>query len=94
MPDFPAITHVALTVTSLERSVPWYEDLFGAEPLIHEDTGPFHHVVWLLGGDAGRSSPIPGLEERRAVRRTAPGSRPSRFRVLPTVPSWSLGKHV
>ena len=27
MPEFPAITHVALTVTSLERSVPWYKDL-------------------------------------------------------------------
>ena len=25
MPEFPAITHVALTVTSLERSVPWYK---------------------------------------------------------------------
>ena len=27
MPEFPAITHVALTVTSLERSVPWYKGL-------------------------------------------------------------------
>ena len=32
MPEFPAITHVALTVTSLERSVPWYKDLLGSGP--------------------------------------------------------------
>jgi len=26
-----------------------YEKLFGTKPVIDEDTGPFHHVVWLLG---------------------------------------------
>jgi glyoxylase I family protein len=50
MTDFPTITHVALTVSDLKRSVPWYQALFGVEPVIDEDTGPFHHVVWLLGG--------------------------------------------
>jgi glyoxylase I family protein len=50
MPEFPAITHVALTVSDLERSVPWYQALFGSEPVIDEDTGPFRHVVWMLGG--------------------------------------------
>jgi glyoxylase I family protein len=50
MPEFPTITHVALTVTSLDRSVPWYERLFGSKPVLDEDTGPFRHVVWLLGG--------------------------------------------
>lgn len=49
MPRFPAITHVALTVTDLERSVPWYQQLFDAEPVLDEDTGPFRHVVWSLG---------------------------------------------
>ena len=49
MPEFPTITHVALTVTDLERSVPWYERLFGTKPVLDEDTGPFRHVVWLLG---------------------------------------------
>lgn len=49
MPQFPAITHVALTVTDLERSVPWYQRLFDAEPVLDEDTGPFRHVVWALG---------------------------------------------
>ena len=50
MPDFPAVTHVALTVSSIERSGPWYEALFSSPPVIDEDTGPFRHVVWLLGG--------------------------------------------
>ena len=50
MPDFPTITHVALTVSSLDRSVPWYQELFGSKPVLDEDTGPFRHVVWLVGG--------------------------------------------
>ena len=36
MPEFPTITHVALTVSDLERSVPWYEELFGAKPVLDE----------------------------------------------------------
>ena len=49
MPGFPTITHVALTVSDLATSRPWYEKLFGDKPVLDEDTGPFHHVVWLLG---------------------------------------------
>jgi catechol-2,3-dioxygenase len=48
--EFPSITHVALTVSNLDRSVPWYERLFGSKPVLDEDTGPFRHVVWLVGG--------------------------------------------
>ncbi len=50
MSEFPALAHVAVTVTDLGRSRPWYSSLFGAAPVLDEDTGPFHHVVWLLGG--------------------------------------------
>jgi len=50
MPEFPTITHVALTVSDLSTSVPWYQRLFEAEPVLDEDTGPFRHVVWLLDG--------------------------------------------
>ena len=50
MVEFPTISHVALTVTDLSVSVPWYQQLFGSNPILDEDTGPFHHVVWLLGG--------------------------------------------
>jgi catechol-2,3-dioxygenase len=49
MPEFPSITHVALTVRDLDTSVPWYERLFGAAPVLNEETGTFHHVVWLVG---------------------------------------------
>jgi catechol-2,3-dioxygenase len=50
MPEFPTIAHVALTVNDLDNSVPWYERLFDSKPVLDEDTGPFRHVVWLLGG--------------------------------------------
>ncbi len=49
MTEFPTINHVALTVSDLERSVPWYQQLFGADPVLDEDTGPFRHVVWSVG---------------------------------------------
>ena len=52
MPAFPAIAHVAVTVTDLERSTRWYGTLFGAEPVLDEDetVGGFHHTVFVLGG--------------------------------------------
>jgi glyoxylase I family protein len=50
MPAFPAITHVAVTVSDLDRSRVWYQRLFDADPVLDEDTGPFHHVVWMIGG--------------------------------------------
>jgi glyoxylase I family protein len=50
MPDFPPIGHVALTVRDLSVSVPWYEALLDARPVLDEDTDPdFHHTVYLLG---------------------------------------------
>ena len=49
MQNFPRITHVALTVTDLSRSVPWYQRLIGADPVLDEDTGPFRHVVFVVG---------------------------------------------
>ncbi len=47
MADIP-LAHVAVTVTDLGRSRPWYNQLFDREPVLDEDTGSFHHVVWLL----------------------------------------------
>jgi catechol 2,3-dioxygenase-like lactoylglutathione lyase family enzyme len=52
MPEFPSITHVAVTVTDLDRSTRWYTALFGGDPVLDEDVtaGDFHHTVYLLGG--------------------------------------------
>lgn len=47
---FPAIGHVAVTVTDLEASARWYGALFGVEAALDEDTGPYHHIVFPLGG--------------------------------------------
>jgi glyoxylase I family protein len=48
--SFPPITHVAITVRDLSVSVPWYEALLEAKPVLDEDTDPdFHHTVYLLG---------------------------------------------
>jgi glyoxylase I family protein len=48
-PTIATIGHVALTVRDLAVSVPWYQALIGAEPVLDEDTGPFRHVVFVLG---------------------------------------------
>ena len=48
--EFPSLSHVAVTVRDLSVSVPWYEALFDAKPVLDEDTDPdFHHTVYLLG---------------------------------------------
>ncbi len=51
MPEFPALAHVAVTVTDLERSTRWYAQLFGTDPVLDEDesSGTFHHTVFALG---------------------------------------------
>ena len=74
MADFPPITHVALTVRDLSVSVPWYEALFDAEPVLDEDTDPdFHHTVYLLGNNT-----LFGLHQHAGP---APDERFSEFRV-------------
>ena len=52
MNTFPPLTHVALTVRDLAVSVPWYEALLDASPVIDEDTDPdMQHTVYLLGNN-------------------------------------------
>jgi len=46
---FPAITHVAVTVSDLAVSEPWYTKVLGVKPVLDEDTGPFRHVVYAVG---------------------------------------------
>ena len=52
MPEFPAISHAALTVSDLTRSTEWYTALIGSEPVLDEDEakGKYHHTVWALPG--------------------------------------------
>jgi glyoxylase I family protein len=52
MPDFPALSHAAVTVSDLARSTEWYTALFGSDPVLDEDEakGAYHHTVWVLGG--------------------------------------------
>ncbi len=50
MTDFPAITHVAVTVRDLDVSTAWYERLFDTTPALDEDAGGFYHRVYALGG--------------------------------------------
>ena len=74
MTTFPPLTHVALTVRDLEVSVPWYGALFGAEPVVDEDTDPdMHHTVYLLGNGT-----LIGLHQHQTP---APEGRFSEFNV-------------
>jgi glyoxylase I family protein len=49
-PVLGPITHVALTVSDIEVSIPWYTALIGSPPVLDEDTGPFRHAVFAVGG--------------------------------------------
>jgi catechol-2,3-dioxygenase len=72
--SFPPLTHVALTVRDLSVSVPWYEALLDAQPVIDEDTTPnLHHTVYLLG-----EGTLLGLHQHQQA---APSERFSEFRV-------------
>ena len=74
MATFPPITHVALTVRDLAVSIPWYEALLGAEPVLDEDTDPdFHHTVYLIGNGT-----LLGLHQHK---KSAADERFSEFRV-------------
>ena len=69
---FPAIAHVALTVRDLEASERWYTNVLGVTPVLDEDTGPFRHIVYALGGTLLGLHGFPDLasqdsfDERRA----------------------------
>jgi glyoxylase I family protein len=74
MTEFPPLTHVALTVRDLAVSVPWYEALLDARPVIDEDTDPnMHHTVYVLG-----SGTLLGLHRHH---HPAPAGRFSEFQV-------------
>jgi glyoxylase I family protein len=73
MTDFPAVTHVAVTVSDLDRSIAWYRQLFGADPVLDEDTGPFRHVVWALGDTLLGLHAFPDLASTDRFHERRPG---------------------
>jgi catechol 2,3-dioxygenase-like lactoylglutathione lyase family enzyme len=92
-PEFPPIGHVVLTVRDLSVSVPWYEALLEAKPVLDEDTDPdLHHTVYLLGG-----STLLGLHQHYGPRRPRATSASSGSASTtspsgsPTGPSWRSG---
>ena len=88
------ISHVALTVRDLAVSVPWYQQVIGSEPVLDEDTGPFRHVVFAVGGTLLGLHEFPG--EARSARSTragrgsttSPSSRPTGQRSPPGASGW------
>ena len=74
MPDFPGLTHVALTVKDVEVSGPWYRRLLGTDPVLDEHTNAgFRHLVWVLDGGT-----LLGIHQHE---RGAPDERFTEFRV-------------
>ena len=50
MPTIAGIDHVALTVTDLAVSVPFYTALWGSPPVASMNDGPFRRQVFALPG--------------------------------------------
>lgn len=53
MPRFSGLAHVALTVTDLAVSVPFYAKVLGAAPATTMTDGPFTRQVFALPGGQG-----------------------------------------
>ncbi len=49
MASFPPYAHIAVTVTDLDRSRTWYQELFGVEPMLDEDADGYYHVAFPIG---------------------------------------------
>ena len=69
----PALTHVAVTVTDLEVSQAWYSMVFGVEPVLDEDTGPFRHIVFPMGSTLLGLHGFPDLVSKDDFEERRPG---------------------
>lgn len=69
----PAISHVAVTVTDLAVSEAWYTRVLGVEPVLDEDTGPFRHIVYLVGNTMLGLHGFPDLASREPFNERRPG---------------------
>jgi catechol 2,3-dioxygenase-like lactoylglutathione lyase family enzyme len=84
----PAVTmgdlaHVALTVTDLSVSVPWYKRVFNRAPVLDEDTGPFRHVAFALGSTLFALHAFPVTVDDNAPVRPPPAGPGPRLVRLP-----------
>lgn len=69
----PAITHVAVTVTDLAASEAWYTTVLGVEPVLDENTGPFRHIVYQVGGTLLGLHGFPQLADQAPFEERRPG---------------------
>ena len=69
----PAITHVAVTVSDIEVSQAWYTKVLGVNPVIDEDTGPFRHIVYPVGGTLLGLHSFPDLNSKDPFDERRPG---------------------
>jgi catechol-2,3-dioxygenase len=69
----PAIGHVAVTVTDLAVSEAWYTKVFGVSPVLDEDTGPFRHIVYSIGGTLFGLHGFPHLSSTARFDERRPG---------------------
>jgi catechol 2,3-dioxygenase-like lactoylglutathione lyase family enzyme len=91
-PEFPSLTHVALTVRDLSVSVPWYETLLDAKPVLDEDTDPdLHHTVYLLGNGTLLGLHQHGTPAPRATSTSSGSAWTMSPSASPTGPSWRSG---
>lgn len=45
--SFPPVSHFAVTVSDLERSIAWYEALFGMPPFFVGEETTYRFAVWM-----------------------------------------------
>jgi len=69
----PAITHVALTVSDIAVSEAWYTKVLGVKPVLDEDTGPFRHIVFPVGGTLLGLHDFPDLVDEQPFNERRPG---------------------
>ena len=69
----PSIAHVAVTVSDLARSEAWYTKVLGCAPVLDEDTGPFRHIVYALGGTLLGLHGFPDLHSSEQFDERRPG---------------------
>jgi glyoxylase I family protein len=52
MPESLTIAHVSLTVSDLDRSVPWYERLFDTKLVLDDTNSAFRRAALVVAGQA------------------------------------------